>query len=149
MTTQNQLGSTTSYGRIWMNTGSWTGVSKTIASGGTEMGSLSTSFTLMTPSKDFSMSTDGRLKYTGAKNKNFLASAYLSENTNTQIAIFIYKNGSPITGVSSNTGSGNFLLANKIPIALVTNDYLSVFCEISGGNTVTITQISLSARSLF
>ena len=64
MTTQNMLGTTTSYGRIWMNTGNWTGVSKAITSAGTEMGSLSTSFTLMSPSNDFSMTTDGRLKYT-------------------------------------------------------------------------------------
>ena len=149
MTTQNQLGTTISYGTIWMNTGNWTGHSKAIASGGTEMTSLGTNFTLMSPSNDFSMSTDGRLKYTGAKNKNFIASAFLAENTNTQIAIFIYKNGSPLTGVSSAASSGNFLLVNKVPVSLVTNDYLSIFCKIPGGNTVTITQINLSAESLF
>lgn len=149
MTTQNMLGTTTSYGRIWMNTGNWTGVSKAITSAGTEMGSLSTSFTLMSPSNDFSMTTDGRLKYTGIKNKNFLASAFLSCNNQSLQAITIYKNGSPITGASYNTGSGNMELANKIPISMVQNDYLSIFFKISGGNTVSIYQISLSAESLF
>ena len=40
-------------------------------------------------------------------------------------------------------------LANKIPISMVQNDYLSIFFKISGGNTVSIYQISLSAESLF
>ena len=148
--TQNQAGLTTSYGAIWMSN-AYTGATFTITTSYTELKSLaSTAFALFSPSNDFSMSTDGRLKYTGANTRSFLASAFVQNSLgfNSQ-AIAIAKNGTNITGAQCYADS-SILVIDNIPVSLVTNDYVSIFIKkITSSSTPNFLQINLSVEEVY
>ena len=145
---QNQIGAKTSFGTIWMNTGNWTGVSFAYTTSYAELTSLGTNFTLMSPSNDFAMTTDGRLKYTGINTRNFNATAsIMMTETSGNIAIAVYKNGSLITGAETYVNRSLLAIPSTI-VSLSTNDYLSIFAKRSASGTRRIYQIILSAESL-
>ena len=148
-TVQNQSGITQSYGTIWMNTGNWSGVSITLVDDTyKELTSLGTNFTLMSPSSDFAMTTDGRLKYTGATTRNFLINSAVAINNTARLSIAVYKNGSVITGSPIFTFQTQGLTNENTPISLATNDYISLWLKRITGTTVTIFSISLGAVSI-
>ena len=150
---QNQCGIATAYGNIWMNTNNWTGKTYSLTTSYTEMTSLGTNFTLMTPNVDFAMSTDGRLKYTGTDTLNFIANACINGDTHSASkAVAIYKNGSLITGAenygTSISNDYSFPVVD-VPVSLATNDYLSVWLKGSiSSAALVIYQVSLSAKSI-
>ena len=147
--TQNQTGIKTSYGAIWMSN-AYTGATFTITTSYTELKSLATAFAIFTPSNDFSMSTDGRLAYTGTNTRKFLASASIANSLgfNSQ-AIAIAKNGTNITGAQSYADSGTLIL-NDIEVSLATNDYLSIFIKkITSSSTPSFYQINLTAEQVY
>ena len=129
-----------------MNTGNFTGASFVFTTSYKELTGLSTSFVLASPSQDFAMTTDGRLKYTGINAKIFSASAscYTASATN-RLTIKIYKNGSAITGATSYSNN-NKTFIDWYPVSLSTNDYLSVFAFTAPATTQAVTSISLSAK---
>lgn len=145
--TQNQTGATTSYGTIWMNTASWSGVSFSATTAYKELGSLSTSFTLVSPNNDYSMGTDGRLAYTGAQDRKFMVSGFFSTTASASIAIAAYKNGTLITGTESyNIDFSSTLVPTAV--SLSNGDYVSLFMKRSANASITILQITLSITSL-
>lgn len=142
MATANQIGRRTSYGYIWMNTGNWTGVSFSRTTSYQELTGLSTAFTLKSPSQDFAMTTDGRLKYTGIHTKRFVVNATVSAQST---FIKLYKNGVALD-VTEDYGTSR----NRIPsfsIDLATNDYISIWIKGFSATSINITQITLSATS--
>ena len=150
---QNQCGIKTANGTIWMNTNNWTGKTYSITTSYTEMTSLGTNFTLMSPNVNFSMSTDGRLEYTGTDTLNFIANACINADTHAASkAVAIYKNGSLITGAENYSTAFVTDYAwpvISIPVSLSTNDYLSVWLKGSiSSAALVIYQVSLSAKSI-
>lgn len=146
---QNQIGRLPSFGTIWMNTGNFTGANFAFTTSYKEVTALSTSFTMTSPSQDFAMTTDGRLKYTGITNKLFSVSATLFAVNSTSpewFSIQIYKNGSPVSDAFVYTG-----IATRIagfPISMSTNDYLSIFTKAQAAATNAIQTVILSATSI-
>lgn len=148
-TTQNQSGLATSYGSIWMSN-AYTGATFTVTTSYTELRSLATSFTIFSPSQDFSMPADGRLRYTGTDTRSFLVSAMVSnsEGFNSQ-AIAIAKSGTNITGAQS-YGNSSILVLDNIYVSLATNNYLSIFIKkITSSSTPSFYQINLTAEQVY
>lgn len=144
--TQNQIGLKSSYGYIWMNAGNWTGNTFAFTTSYQELTSLGTSFTLASPSQDFSMTTDGQLKYTEKTTKLFSIDAQYSYNIGTiRFAMQLYKNGSALSGSESYIGAGSGINMLKFPITMATNDYVSVYAKRQAATTTTIFQAILSA----
>lgn len=145
--TQNQIGATNSYGTIWMNTASWTGASFSTTTAYQELTAMGTNFTLASPSKDFSMTTDGRMQYTGNNARTFMVSGYLNTTSGANIALAIFKNGVLITGAESYSG-GLACTIVPIPVSLIKNDYVSLFVKVSANGPKIMLQLTLSARSV-
>lgn len=146
MTIQNQIGNKASYGCIYMNTGNWTGVSFAFTTAYQEMTSLGTNFTLASPSSDFAMTTDGRLKYTGSPTKPFYVDALFQTGSNLgAFAIQVYLNGSSVTGADSYVSGGGIFIVSRAPVLLATDDYLSIFAKKSNNLSIAILQLTLSA----
>lgn len=142
MATQNQIGSSPSYGCIWMNTGNWTGITFSSTTSYQELTALGTNFTLASPSKDFAMTTDGRLKYTGIPTKRFIVDATTPASSS---FIKLYKNG-----VALNDSEDWGVSRQRIPsfsVDLSTDDYISIWLKGLSATSVFITQIMLSATS--
>lgn len=148
---QNQIGLEGSFGYIWMNTGNWTGTSNfAYTTSYKELTGLSTSFTLASPSQDFAMTTDGRLKYTGLTTKLFSVSAacYASLLSGAVgMSIQIRKNGSAITGCQAYYSHSSASI-DDFQISLSTNDYLSVFVQVASNQTAPVLQVNLGANSI-
>lgn len=144
---QNQLGLVGSGGYIYMNN-SGTTVSFSITTSYKEVASLGTSYTIASTSPDFAMTTDGRLKYTGIKTKNFMANAILCFGSNTagSYGLQIYKNGSS-TGLEMYSTSITTIALTKIPVSLSTNDYISLYAKRSANSSILISSIELSITS--
>jgi len=142
---QNQIGLEKSYGYIYMNTGNFTGANFVFTTTLKEITGLSTSFTLASPSQDFAMTTDGRLKYTGLTTKLFSVSAALYVNSGNKTELQVNKNGSAVTGSVARSNNSRIFLDN-FPVSMSTNDYLSVFARSLPGATSAITNVSLSAK---
>jgi len=114
-----------------------------------EFTGLSTSFTLASTAKDFAMTTDGRLKYTGANTKVFAIDAGygVTPAVSGSMAIAIYKNG-------STTGFQSFSVGVNVPaicqafVSLATNDYVSIFVKSNTNQTINLYGIYLSASSM-
>ena len=146
---QNQCGLKQSFGTIWMNTGNWTGVNVAFSANTyKELASLGTNFTLMSPSNDFAMTTDGRLKYTGINTRNFLINSGVSHSRNTDTSIAIYKNGVLVTGAECITDICNSLTNEDVPVSLSTNDYVSVWLKHSSTINTNIYSVILNAVSI-
>lgn len=128
-----------------MNTGNFTGANFVFTTTLKEITGLSTSFTLASPSQDFAMTTDGRLKYTGLTTKWFSVSAALYVNSGNQTELQVNKNGSAVTGSTARSNNSRIFLDN-FPVSMSTNDYLSVFARSLPGATSAITNVSLSAK---
>ena len=145
---QNQIGAKTSFGTIWMNTGDWFGVSFALTLSYKELASLGTNFTLMSPSNDFAMTTDGRLKYTGINTRNFNIKCFLSSDSNNSGSLAVYKNGSLITGASFYSSENEFISTSST-VSLSTNDYISMFLRAASiAETIRIYQVTLTAKSI-
>jgi hypothetical protein len=144
---QNQIGAKASYGTIWMNNANWTGANYSVTTSYTELTGLSTSFTLVSPSNDFTMTTDGRLKYTGTNNRSFNVVGYVGYGASGRMALGIFKNGSFIADSYSFTGAT--AMETLVTVTLSTNDYLSLFVKRFTATTVPFYQISLSAINAF
>jgi len=144
---QNQLGLVGSGGYIYMNN-SGTGVTFSITTSYQEVASLGTSFTLASTSPDFAMTTDGRLKYTGLRTKNFMANAVfcIGSNSVSSYAIQIYKNGSA-TGLQLYATSISTLALTKIPVSLSTNDYISLYAKRATNGTPSLSSVEISIIS--
>lgn len=128
-----------------MNAGNWTGVTFAMTTSYQELASLSTSYQLASPSQDFSMTTDGRLKYTGATTKSFYVDAQFTSSPTGNFAIQLYKNGVALTG-SETYQVGSFrTIINRFPVDLSTNDYLSVYGKIASSASISLLTITLSA----
>jgi len=138
--------SSNSYARIW--TGAASGNTLSFSITPVEVRGLSTPFTLESSSKDFAMTTDGRLTYTGSDTKKFMCWCTTSVNNSANGAVQLYKNGSPIAGaIARGTMYGNIGVAGTI-VSLATNDYLSTFVNFLAGAaspTVFISQISVQS----
>lgn len=148
---QNQSGLTDSYGTIWMNTGNWTGVNFAATTSYKELIGLSTNYVLASPSKDFSMTTNGRLAYTGLNTRNFSVTGYLYQSTLSGSAnvIALFKNGVQVPGSESYMNGSHDSYIQCAPVSLSTNDYLSIFLQVrSGAGATTLTQIYLNAQSV-
>ena len=145
---QNQIGLIGSEGYIYM-TNAGTTVSFAMTASYSEFTALSTSFILASPSQDFAMTTDGRLKYTGLETKSFAVDASLGISVAVvgNIAIAIYKNGSA-TGFESFSVGVNSPAICQAFVSLATNDYLSLFTKSNTNQTINIYGISLSATSM-
>lgn len=143
-------GVTDSYGYIWMNTGNWTGVNFSFTTSYQELTSIGTNFTLLTGASNFAMTTDGRLKYTGAATATVIIHAeVIIAGGSGSHAIQIYKNGSAITGAESYGGNNNQPTVIGLNVGSVaTNDYFSIFAKRSAASSSIIEHISLSARSV-
>jgi len=128
-----------------MNTGNFTGANFVFTTTLKEITGLSTSFTLASPSQDFAMTTDGRLKYTGLTTKWFSVSAALYVNSGNQTELRVYKNGSTVTGSFARSNNSRTFLDN-FPVNMSTNDYISIFARSIPGATSAITNVSLSAK---
>jgi hypothetical protein len=146
---QNQLGSKSSYGYAGMNTGNWTGTTSfSFTTGFKELTGLSHSFTLASPSPDFAMTTDGRLKYTGTNTRVFLCSAacYASILSGAiGMVIQIRKNGSAVTGAQAYYQNSAALIED-FPISLDTNDYISIFVATASNQSAPVLQANIAAR---
>lgn len=86
-----------------------------------------------TSTADLSMTTNGRLQYTGATTRTFLANCGITGNItiSNAVRVEIRKNGSN-SGLSGNwfysgTAAGEIVMALSCPITLATNDYISLF----------------------
>ena len=143
--TQNQTGIQASYGTIWMNTGNWTGATFSVTTSYTELTSLSTSFTLSSPANYFSMTTDGRLKYTGINNMQFNAVGYIGYGASGRMALGIFKNGSLVEESYSFVGADHVQVMTNITLS--TNDYLSLFVKRFTANSVPFYQITLGVKT--
>ena len=145
--TQNQIGAVAATGTIWMNTGNSTGISFLYTTSYKELSSLGTNFTLMSNAPYFTMTTDGRLKYTGKNTLNFVSNAVMLGSDTGNRAIAIGKNGTIITGSDCYNDRNTFICPNVL-VSLSTNDYLSVFAKRSTSSTSAIYQIILTAEAL-
>jgi hypothetical protein len=134
-----------SYGYIWMNTGSWTGDTFSFTTAYQEMSSIGVNFTLLSPSFEFEMTTDGRLKYTGSTTKTFSVNATFSCSNSGSFAMQIYKNGVALAGIEAYETGAQSLEISDAPVSLATNDYISIFLKKSTVVNVDIIQLSLSA----
>ena len=92
-----------------------------------------------TSSASLSMTTDGRIKYTGATTRTFLCSAGINGAITNGSGIYleIRKNLSN-SGLTNNwfytgTNSGEIVVALSCPIVMQTNDYVSIFIGSSNG----------------
>lgn len=141
----NQIGLQSSDGFITMNTNA-TGVVFAFTTSYQELRSLGTNFVLASPAQNFDMVSDGRLRYIGISTKTFAFDVYYTQATGTNLALQLYKNGSPVAGSEWFQGftSGNIM---KFPVSMVTNDYVSVWGKRSSASNATIHQIILSAGS--
>lgn len=139
----NQIGRYPSYGYIWMNTANWTGVTFSMTTSYQELTALSTSFSLAPAAKDFVMTTDGRLKYTGIPTKTFAVDATLAVASSTFIKI--YKNGSPLNDTENYTLT--YCRVTYYLVDLATNDYISLWVKGSTSASRSLFHISLSATS--
>jgi hypothetical protein len=144
---QNQIGETTSYGTIWLNTGNWNGINFSLTTSYKEVSSLATSFSLASPSPDFAMTTDGRLKYTGIKTRNFLVKSFLSTDEGGNCSLAIYKNGSLVTGAEFYNKAVYFTSVGT-QVSLATNDYISIFLKYTSNANILIYQATLTAKSI-
>lgn len=143
--TTNQIGLKASYGCISMNTGGWTGISFAFTTAYQELAGLATAYTLVSPSKDFAMTTDGRLKYTGTTTKTFNVDAQFTTTSSANFAIQLYKNGVALSGSESYQAGSFRTLLSRFPIDLSVNDYLSIYGKISSSASASILNITLSA----
>lgn len=138
-----------SYGRIYTGISAGSGNSLTFGASPTEITGTPVAFTLDTLStSDFTMTTDGRLKYTGSKTKTFRCSASFSCTNAAAGVLQIYKGGVAVTNAI-----GRGLLSQVVvlgtEISLSTNDYLSLFVNfISGTAAPSIYTAQLSVSSL-
>lgn len=145
---QNQCGIKSSVGNIWMNTGSWTGASITLADNTyKEIGSLSTSFTLSSYSTDFAMTTDGRLKYTGIDTKLFSVTSFINFNNSARFSSAIYKNGVLISDAQSYSNGSSVSINKKVEVYLSTDDYISLWLKRFSGTNITVYEVILGAAS--
>lgn len=143
--TQNQTGIKASYGTIWMNTGNWTGATFSVTTSYTELTGLGTAFTLSSPSNDFAMTTDGRIKYTGVNDRNFNAVGYIGYGASGRMGLGIFKNGSFVEDAYSFVGADH--VQSRAVITLSTNDYLSLFVKRFSANSVPFYQITLGVNA--
>lgn len=139
----NQIGLSDSSAYIYMYNGT-TGVSFSFTTAYQQMASLGVNFILAAKSKNFAMTTDGQLKYTGLKPRTFYFDANL-QTTSASYALQLYKNGSPISGSEMYIPAASGANILKFPVSMVTNDYVSVYAKASAGATTTIFQVILSA----
>lgn len=143
MSGQNQIGLSNSAGYISMNNGG-VGLNFNFTTSYQEMTSLGTNFVLAPLAEYFTMTTDGRLKYTGIKTQLFLFDALL-QTASSSNAIQLYKNGSPLTGAESYINSASGINVMKFPTLMLTNDYISVYAKRLAAATAGIFQVILSA----
>lgn len=146
--TQNQIGLQSAYGYIWMNTGNWTGAPFSLTTSYQELSGLSTVYTLSPAAQYFSMTTDGRLKYTGAESKDFVVDAQYANSASLSGAMKLYKNGAPLNDSEVYQVSFRRCMLAGFFVTLSANDYLSIWCRASSAVSSAITQISLSATFL-
>lgn len=139
--------SVTANGYIWMNTGNWTGVNFAFTTAYQELTSLGTNFSLAADSNNFAMTTDGRLKYTGAAIATMRVSAsVILGNASGSFSAKLYKNGVAIAGSEVYSGNRESPTILGFPVALVaTNDYFSVWVKCSSSASQTILSVSLGA----
>jgi len=144
--TQNQIGLEGSFGYIWVNTNNWTGTTFSFTNAYQEMSGMSTAYTLISPSQDFAMTTDGRLKYTGISTKLFTVDAGFYPGTSFNYALQLRVNGSAVTGSDVYASAGRRPFIARFPVSLATNDYLSMFTKSNVSHAgVVIYMASLSA----
>lgn len=138
-----------SYGYIWMNTGNWTGISFSALTTYSELSGLTTAYVLASPVQDFSMTTNGRLQYTGTANKTLLVSANVGFNAvSSGYAIQLFKNGIALPGSENYQMAPTSLAIEDFPVTVATNDYVSVWLKRSAAGTAPLTQITLSIGSI-
>lgn len=142
----NQIGLQNSEGFIIMNAIA-SPVSFAFTTSFQELTSLGTNFVLASLSQNFEMTTDGRLKYTGVKEKPFVVSASMSLTTSTSYGIQIYKNGVALPGIAWYVTFG-YTNIFKAPTMLATNDYISLYTRRLSGGSLSIAQVTVSAESL-
>lgn len=114
-----------------------------------EMSSIGTNFILASPAQNFSMTTDGRLKYTGVTESVFMFDAVfqLASPGGITTAIKLYKNDSPVAGSDSYQGAQSGTNIIKFPVEMVTDDYVSLWVKRSSAGSSRVMQIILSAAS--
>lgn len=144
------IAKTSSYGTIWMNSSSWAGTTSiAFTTSFQELASMSVSFSLVSPNSDFTMTTDGRLKYTGSATKICMVSAYFAINNAGNFAIQIFKNANAIPGADAYSAGAQSAVITPCPVTFSTNDYISLWAKRSaGGVSPAITQVTISAWSI-
>ncbi len=137
-------------GYIWMNTGNWTGQTFSFTSSYQELTSIGTNFTLASGATDFAMTTDGRLKYTGATTINVVLNAYYSvANGSGTYAMELYKNGSALTGSEIYVpNNGHPTISGFTVNSVATNDYFSIWVKRSASQSNAIYSAFLSAEAV-
>lgn len=147
--TQNQIGLKASYGKAVLSN-AFTGITFTFNTTPTEVRALSTSWTFDSNSVDFDMSSDGRLRYIGAKTKWFYVSGKLgSGDTPLQLGE-VRKNGANYGTSYFYTGSQwGTVGPSDTPMQLSTNDYISFFIRRNAtSNSAQIWSVELSAKEI-
>lgn len=136
--TQNQIGLASAYGNAYTP-----GTTLTVTSTPQELKSGANAWVLDGNSVGFSLSSDGRLTYTGNKTRWFMASGWIITGiSSVTLTVTLRKNGSISTNAGSsmgNSGSGLYMGPQLSIFQLATNDYLSLFVsEASGSNSSSI-----------
>jgi hypothetical protein len=145
-------GGTNSFAKIYIN--STSSITFTIGTSYTFIGSVSGhAYTLDSFStSDFSMATDGQLKYTGATTKIFKVIAQVQQYDTGGVYILnsaIYKNGTILNNtVTSCPNSASGVIADAL-VQLATNDYVSLYAYWSSvGTTSQFYGASISLLSI-
>lgn len=138
-----------SYGAIVMNPGVFSPANGFNHSGiYAEVAGLPTPFVLNSNTADFTMTTDGRLLYTGVDTKTFFCGAVVAMDGLFDSAISIYKNGNAIAG------SEQFIYVNgsnsisNVEVTLSTNDHLSVYLKATIVGTTDVYFAKVYAESI-
>ena len=138
MTTNNSSNSQRSYGIVQLsNLG--TGIPFSFTTSYQQISGLSISWVLQ-QNNNFSMSTDGEMKYTGVSGASFLVQGYMSTQSASTYDLLVGINGSTMV-VPSPTGYSHLdqsVLTTTLLFGLNNGDYLSLFVKraISGADNL-------------